>query len=147
MCLDRKGKVMKPLQRVKRIATNTRKWAESYQARHQLDFTPNLCGMCSLASYELFKRLKRANLDPKYCLTPHHAFIKCQGHIVDVTATQFYNEHQPVTVVKPRGQNKFYWNKPTYHKTRKEIIKALAADWPEFQVHPEIREAVLSEKQ
>jgi hypothetical protein len=140
---------MDPVFRVKRIADNTRKWAEKYRLKHRMGFSETLAGMCGLASYELFKRLERAGLQPTYCLTNNHAYIKCQGRIVDITATQFHNGHEPVTIKPTRGnQGSYcYWRSPRHLKTALGIQRALKRNgWPDWQVHPDIREAVCNAK-
>ena len=79
---------MNEIQRIKRIANNVRKWAENNRGKFKVK--ENLTGMCGIASYELFKRLSRAKLKPTLCHSYFgHAFIECNKHIIDVTATQF----------------------------------------------------------
>jgi hypothetical protein len=73
-------------QRLIRIASNVRKWAEKARPRNR---PKNLEFMCGRASGELFKRLAAAGFNPTIVIGACHAFIECDGYVLDVTATQF----------------------------------------------------------
>lgn len=134
---------MDELTRVRRIASNTRKWAEKYRKQEPYGISKSLGGMCGIAAYELFKRLDKAGLQPKYCFGDGHAFIKCHGHIVDVTATQFYDNHPKVTVRPAKGRSYSYWKKPLELRSKSRIVEILREDeWPAYQIHPDLREEV-----
>jgi hypothetical protein len=76
---------------IKKIAIGVRQWALRH--RNKIDADPDLCGMCAIAAGELHKRLSAAGLDSTIALRNSsdegHAFVICEGYIVDVTATQF----------------------------------------------------------
>lgn len=69
------------------IAFQTRNWAE----KHGRSFPYNLCGMCAIASGELFLRLQRRGFSPVLVINKdfNHCFVECSGLKIDVTATQF----------------------------------------------------------
>lgn len=131
---------MDKLAKIKRIASNTRKWAEKYRTQEHQDFGSDLAGMCGIAAYELFKRLDKAGLKPKYCFGDGHAFVKCDGYIVDVTATQFDDGHPEVTIRPTRSKPYEYWKRPLEFRSRSRIIETLQEDdWPSYQIHPDLR--------
>lgn len=58
--------------------------------------------------------MKKLNLEPEFCVVTSffysHAFVYCQGYIVDVTATQF-GIRKEVVVEKNNGKHKRgFWN-------------------------------------
>ncbi len=76
------------LDEIRHIATEVRQETEQY-AKKQITINPNLCGLCAIASAELFKRLKQIGHRPRICFTYGHCFIRVGAYLVDVTATQF----------------------------------------------------------
>lgn len=141
---------MNTFRRIKRIADNVRMWAEEMQDRNQR-WDEDLSCMCGIASYELFKRLKRAGLKPTMCFANvGHAFIQCKGYTIDVTATQFYGmyykdsedeeslgeweavEIRPADEAPKAAQ---FWDVYIKAKGDKAILK-IFEDWPAYQVHP-----------
>jgi len=132
------------LSKIKRIAKDVRKWAERLQEQEQL-WDNNLGCMCAIASYELFKRLRKARLDPTICFTNGddggHAFISCQGHIVDVTATQFTRKIPKVIVIPVKEIDYMtyeFWRPGTRAKSKKRFLDEISG-WPSYQIHPELR--------
>lgn len=59
----------------------------------------NLCGLCAIASAELFKKLKKSGHSPRICFTYGHCFIRVGAYLVDVTATQFRVCHNKKIVI------------------------------------------------
>ena len=79
---------MAPPKDIVTVARNVRKWA--MRKRHGLDASPDLEGMCAIASYKLFLSLLAAgHKDVALCVNEEHAFVRCAEWVVDVTATQF----------------------------------------------------------
>lgn len=75
-------------------ARAVRVWAEGV-ARSTGRDAESLRGMCAIAAFELFERLRA---DPKlrgraivFAKSEFHAFVMVDGLVVDVTATQFIN--------------------------------------------------------
>jgi hypothetical protein len=143
---------MKDIERIKRIATNVRKWAEKKQIEawdngESWKYTKDLNCLCAIASWELFKRLKRAKFDPEMCFSDHgHAFILCNKLLVDVTATQFNSRAGYQSKIKfkkveirPAMDRKLskYWFKHRFGKEKKTIAYIMKS-WPHYQMHPEI---------
>lgn len=49
----------------------------------------DLMGGCAIASTRLFLELQKLGIPAELCVTHTHAFLVVDGHILDVTATQF----------------------------------------------------------
>jgi len=74
-------------------AEATRKWAEKIGQKEK--WPKNLCGLCIRASVRLFTQLRKRGYRPRICAyikSPRHFYVKVNGHIIDVTATQFQDE-------------------------------------------------------
>lgn len=78
------------------IATDVRNWADLYAEEHRM--SQNLCGMCAIASAELWRELVDAKFKPIIGVWTDqedihwmvsHVFIKLDDYVLDVTATQF----------------------------------------------------------
>jgi len=139
------------LAKIKRIARDVRLWAEGLQGRQEL-WDDDLSCMCSIASYELFKRLRKVHLEPTACFADlqdyGHAFIHCQGYIVDVTATQFTKKLPKVVVLPLKDINyKTYdfWRPKIKVKSKKRFLDEIS-DWPRDQVHPELSTEISAAK-
>lgn len=69
------------------VAWDVRYWTESKSDKE------NLCGMCAIATAELWVRLKNIGIKSEIHLWEgnygSHVFLVVDDHIVDVTATQF----------------------------------------------------------
>jgi hypothetical protein len=99
---------------------------------------------CAICSYEVFKRLRRAKLNPTFVQVwdgngyDGHCFVECQGYIVDVTARQFIGNLRSVEV---RYNNPGYWfwvrnsqiNKSVHKANTTSQIQKLVKDWPSEQ--------------
>ena len=66
---------------VKQVARSVRKWTERKYG--QVDCK------CAIASYEIFKRLKKKKIPALFCISQYHAYVRVGSLIVDVTADQF----------------------------------------------------------
>jgi hypothetical protein len=129
-------------QKIIRIARQARKWTEHLQ-EEEGRWDATLSGMCGIGSYELFRRLSKASLDPKMCFGNGHVFVRCQGFTADVTATQFSchsNELKPVEVVKTRSacQLNTFWVSDGTTRTEQGIMKGFK-HWSTDHLHPELR--------
>lgn len=83
------------------LAKEVRVWTEGLARATGRD-TQSLKGLCAIAAFELFDRLKA---DPKlrdrtivFAKSEFHAFVTVDGLVVDVTATQFVNTDPGVWV-------------------------------------------------
>src|SRR3990167_11485989 len=66
-------------------------------------FSEDLNGLCGKAAAILYHALEHAGFNPKIAHTLGHAFVLCEGYIVDVTATQFGQPDQYAdTVVRSK---------------------------------------------
>ncbi len=127
------------------IAKHTRDWAEKLQRDGEGEGEDLAC-MCAIASYELFKRLKRAGLSPTMCFADKafegHAFVRCQGLTIDVTATQFgVRDKVNVLFNEDAIEMHWFWKPNLKVKSKKNILKQLS-NWPKYQIHPELRSRV-----
>jgi len=93
--------------KVAAIALGTRTWAED--RAYQSDYNPdNLMGWCAIASAELHKRLTADGIAAEIHMSislAHlcHCFCVVEDHVVDVTATQFWEyESKPVVIIHCR---------------------------------------------
>lgn len=90
-----RGDDMTKLDQLKKHAIANRNWCENLYQRDKSSkkwhgqWDSALTGMCAVASYDLFIRLKSAGFKPEYILGDCHAFIICNGYLIDTTATQF----------------------------------------------------------
>ncbi len=134
---------------IRRIAEHTRYWAQCNRTFiHVCDddndgfvndkFEEDLCGMCAIASAELFRRLKDMGYSPKIALydgDDHcHCFVLVNGQIVDVTATQFGKN--PVEIVNTNEKNlPDFWNPNMVFNSVEELIaNQVTNGWPQYQI-------------
>lgn len=101
--------------RVSQIANNVRNWTEKNREKLECPHY-DLCGLCAVASAELFRRLKK--YDPSMNVVLALAEDLSFGHvyviyddriIIDVTATQFADEYLRVEIRKVSMFNPWYW--------------------------------------
>lgn len=144
---------MTDLASIKKIAQQTRAWAHRH--RHKVDVEEDLCGMCAIAAGELHKRLKVAGFSAVIALRntedEGHAFVICEGHIVDVTATQFgwittrgnnrnwerQRRLKPVEIVPllPKKDRPYFWQETAqYDSTKKLLARQKKSGWPTQQL-------------
>ena len=114
---------MKRLHKIRCIAKDVREWAENYAFEN--DFPDDLCGVCAIASGELWRRLADARIKSQiYRDYEHsHCFIVCDNHIVDVTASQFGQENIVIKHVNDRTDKEinYYWNMAKFYNTVKDF--------------------------
>ena len=131
------------IQRVRQIATNVRRWAERKNDRLDM-FYSDLCGMCAIASAELFCRLKNEGFKPVLVHAFGHVYVELEGYIVDVTCTQFSIRYPKVMVRKrerlPRDETnwrdrEFWDNVLSRHRSIDSLRrKQESLGWPEEQM-------------
>ena len=131
--------------RIDRIAKNVRAWADELAEQCYPGVSRDLETLCAVASGELLKRLRRANFKPVIVFNDQHAFVVCNGHIVDVTATQYNYRRgrdgeplfEPVVIVPySRRKELEQWSLPVEFraKTIREALKfQREVGWPEDQ--------------
>ena len=121
---------------LRRIAKEIRAWAED----NLDDSVGDLSCKCAICSYELFIELKKNGFDSWFAQNDGHAFVICEGYIVDVTATQFGRKNKVSVLLLSSVSRKasFWWGmskKDDFRKTRSlRIIKRWLKDWPVEQV-------------
>lgn len=107
------------------VRRNVVRWMENHPS-----ITSDLQGACAIASYTLWLILRAKGIPAVFVLTAEgcdaHCWIETQGHIVDITATQFGG---PEIAITPLTAKRLTWNnfKWVYGKSyRLENSKALA---------------------
>jgi len=121
-----------------------RRWARRRRARvNGGGFGKDLCGMCAIASAELFSRLEKHRVKD-LCILVHdtgeygHCYVGADRYIVDVTAAQFRRRDVAAVDIRPRVEaaNVLRAWQPT-HKVRsvRQLIE-LQQDlgWPRRQI-------------
>jgi len=106
---------------------------EKLQADHGCWFG-DLSGMCAIASFYLFRLLKKNGYKPAFAINEGHAFVVCGGYVVDVTATQFDQKRRVVVrLLSNIDSNKHsFWQIDEKHYSEAMIQKALSS-WPSDQ--------------
>jgi hypothetical protein len=113
------GASMTKLDRVKKIAAQVRQAFEEI-ARTQ-GYRSDLGGLCGRATAQLYLACRRKGIKIKMWRGLGHAFNECDGHIVDITATQF-GKVGKVHIRKMR----FPLNRPYHYRSPVEVTSARA---------------------
>lgn len=122
------------------IMKDVRSWAESTQAEfHQ--WHDNLCGMCVICSYILYKKLKKAGYKPYFVSTWGHAFIELDGYILDVTATQFNLARILIAPKDSSVVNRYCYTEIMTHTQDLRTIRNEFANWGiQNPYHPKVQQ-------
>lgn len=127
------------LQQVTSVARAVRCWAEERDDLQQHP-TGDLHGWCAIAAAHLWAELTRAGLQAEIHMAEmpngSHAFVLCEDHIVDVTATQF-NEYRnnPVVVLHAKEAIHAFHNTTHTFETAQQLRKFQKKNrWPHWQV-------------
>lgn len=106
---------MKYKNQVLKILKETRKWAEEIAFRKK--GPSDLTGMCAIASRRILTELIKVGLNAEIAVSEDendhsrmHAFVIYDGHILDVTASQFGKKK--ICVMKATEKNLQDWWKP-----------------------------------
>jgi|2_EtaG_2_1085320.scaffolds.fasta_scaffold01809_12 hypothetical protein len=122
---------------VRRIAKSVHRWALRHRRKFSgLFINSDLAGMCAIASWELFKRLKAAGYNPLVCLNSYHAFVQLGRYIIDVTSKQFGK--RAIEIRHIRNRDIPFW---AIEKTAdsKKSMKIAQKNWKKYQKHFDIR--------
>lgn len=127
--------------KVHSIAEEVRHWAEELARKRGRHDGFDLNGYCAIASAELYKRLTAAGVKAELHLASldmgSHVFVVCEDHIVDVTATQFYefrNQHIVILHVKEAEEHWFYCGDYVFNDPKKLRKAQIKWGWPQDQV-------------
>jgi hypothetical protein len=143
-------------------ARKARRWAERLEEKEceEYDCFPrDLGGYCVIASIYLYKLLRDAGLNPRVIFNEDHAFVVCQGYLIDVTATQFNfcfkndelatidDPHPKVECFKivPRGRHTKcgIWKLKGGIQTPRGILNFMEKHW-EYEPHARIAKELLN---
>jgi anti-sigma regulatory factor (Ser/Thr protein kinase) len=127
------------MDKIKDIAKATRIWAEDYAHTHNM--AADLCGMCAIASAELFTNLIFAGFKPEIRISNsfsgNHVYCVVDDHVVDVTATQFHPFEEETVVILHECEAaayNFYVDDIHYIESIKALVKYQKKyDWPKKQ--------------
>lgn len=107
---------MNTARRIRNAALRVRRYLE-----RDADTCPDLTGCCGRASAMVAHALVRDGFKPVIAHAPGHAFVLCEGYLVDVTATQFgwEKEYPKVVVRKMPSTDKrpWFWKNYRPHNT------------------------------
>ena len=81
-------------------AQDVRIWAEERALREL--FPADLCGLCARSSAMLYILLKQRGYSPQIIYSDYvHVFIHVENHLIDLTATQFFNTNFIPIFIRP----------------------------------------------
>lgn len=132
---------MKTISRVKQIAHNTRRAME--KMADEQGYCSDLACMCAIASAELWRRLERAKIPARlvFCTengSGGHIIVESGGYYIDITATQFSNQHQKVEIVPKNEFSRkgyWYWKTVKLFRTDTSLYQwQKRTDWPKDQL-------------
>ena len=131
---------MEVARQLRNIAWQVRRWAENeYTGSDGCGWYDNdLCGLCAVASGEIWKRLKAVGADPLivYCDMDWsgHCYVLVEGYVIDVTATQFFRKMPRVVVRKHTRAKQEWWDiSQTFKNIRSFRDWQKRSHWPENQ--------------
>ena len=98
--------------KVEQIAESVRHWCVCHSIG--FGFQTDMCGMCAIASYRMYKQLRKAGFRAHIYIAKHyglraHAYIMVGKYIIDCTATQF--DKAPIIIKKKSPHDDWYWRK------------------------------------
>lgn len=118
------------------IAQKARNWVEDYALTHSIP--SDLCGLCAIASGELWRRLYDQRIYSAIAGSEYHFFNlllneKDAWTILDITATQF--DERPIVMLNIDETDKFYWTiLDIFYSDRQVLSYQKCYHWPEWQV-------------
>jgi len=98
-------------------------------------WTKDLAGGCAVAAWFLYKESrKKLNLNIEFHCNGGHAWNEFQGHIFDITGTQ-YGVLEKVFVVQRNNLDSVTnsWHKAMYDSFKRRTIDEVNAHWPTDQ--------------
>lgn len=125
--------------RIKVVADEVRYWAETEAPRYGHN-EETLCGMCAIASAELWKKLKMTGIHGALHVAESdwgsHVFYVIDDHIVDVTATQLPGfRNKPIVILHTKeAEMHEHWRAVHEFKSAKELREfQVRYRWPKSQ--------------
>jgi hypothetical protein len=127
------------ISKVYSIAQKARDWAESYALTHSI--SSDLCGLCAIASGELWRRLYDQKIYSAIAGSEYHFFNlllneKENWIILDISATQFGDRSIVMKNYDEVNDGKeFYWKiLDVFYSDRDVLRYQKCYNWPEWQV-------------
>ena len=98
----------------------------------------NLESWCGIASWIVFRLLKKRGYSPKLCSNDLHAFVICDGHLIDLTLMQFHPHWFEEVYIHQTGKG--HPAAEPYHLVKKSVtndtlkdLKSFFYRWPKYQ--------------
>lgn len=133
---------LEKLYAIKAIARQSRAYAEGLVQEY--GYPSDLCGLCAIASRDLWRRLHSRGFVAKIAHHPHHCFVIIPDLdiLVDVTATQFGKK--PVEIRKQERVWHWFWNvsdTDSFFDNEDDFLSALKSKrlgkWCECEITPQ----------
>lgn len=103
---------MLTLSEIRDLAVMVRRWADLSAEQYDC-YDETLCGMCAIASAELFRLLVRRGVPAKLQIVHNnglgHVCVIVNDYFIDVTATQFDDSFDEVMMVEVNKENLPWW--------------------------------------
>jgi hypothetical protein len=119
------------------IAKRVREWTERKAERARYN-QHNLCGWCAISAAQLFRELRRENIDAELHYVSGHCFVVVNDYIVDVTATQFSKfENVEINIIHYKMAKETYWyydTEKTFDTPTKLREHQIKKDWPQREI-------------
>lgn len=126
----------------------TRWWAEAYANRKGMG--AHLAGMCAIASFELWKRLKAAGIKAEVVHCDGHVLVRAflsRSWLIDLTATQFRDDLPHTWFPQSLGHAQRHI--PGFEYAYQRLCSArslrgienLFSDWYTEEIHPDLAAA------
>lgn len=132
------------LSEIEKVLIETHMWLKQYARKQPL--SEDLCakslrGFCAVGASKLFSNLIENGFNAKIVMAEKgnhaHFFVKLNGCVLDVTATQFGQEEIVCIPAKSVRKNEWYWNAKFQFESPQEVHEVqLYEDWPKAQVIP-----------
>jgi hypothetical protein len=116
-------------------ALDVREWCEQKQKKAPpFTYNENLAGMCAVASAKLFKSLETLNIKAEIAANHNHVFLVVDGHVVDVTSTQFHRDEKIIILPEIVTEGYYYWKANRKFCTLDELLVYQRQNyWPDYQ--------------
>jgi len=126
----------KARKKILEVATDARAFMETFARDNPTIGDPTTLGCyCAIASGHLHTALKKNGIKAQIAINDHHAFVLVDdgSHIVDITATQFDDEYDPVMLLPlPSEPNREeFWEPKAVFNSPRALRKHQVKDgWP-----------------
>lgn len=116
-------------------ALDVREWCEQKQKKAPpFTYHETLAGMCGIASAKLFNSLQILGIKAEIGVNHNHIFLVVDGHVVDVTSTQFHRDEKIIILPEVVTEGYYYWKANRKFATLDELLNYQRQNyWPDHQ--------------